>query len=230
MKDDNKSFDMIFKIILIGDSGVGKTNILSKFIKNEFEEKLKPTVGVEFGSKNFTIDGNLIKAQIWDTAGQERYRSIASAYYKGAKGCLLVYSIIDRRSFENIDKWIEQLKGNSDEDLCIILVGNKTDIEDFIEVKTEEGMEKAKSLNITFMETSALNNQNIDKVFQKLIEKVYEKNSKIFRKDISLIIDNENNKNNENEENNENKENEGIKLAQGESSGKESKRSEYYCT
>ena len=226
MNADNKSFDMIFKIILIGDSGVGKTNILSKFIKNEFEERLKPTVGVEFGSKNFTIDGYLVKAQIWDTAGEERYRSITSAYYKGAKGCLLVYSITDRRSFDNIDKWIEQLKGNSDEDLCIILVGNKIDIEDFVDVKTEEGMEKAKSLNIPFMETSALNNQNIDKVFQKLIEEVYEKNNKIFRKNISLVVDNENNNN---EENNENKENEGITLTQGESSGRESKRPEYYC-
>ena len=226
MKDDNKSFDMIFKIILIGDSGVGKTNILSKFIKNEFEERLKPTVGVEFGSKNFTIDGYLVKAQIWDTAGEERYRSITSAYYKGAKGCLLVYSITDRRSFDNIDKWIEQLKGNSDEDLCIILVGNKIDIEDFVDVKTEEGMEKAKSLNIPFMETSALNNQNIDKVFQKLIEEVYEKNSKIFIKNVSLIVDDQKN---ENEENNEYKENEGIKLAQGEPVGKEAERPDYYC-
>ena len=223
MKDDNKSFDMIFKIILIGDSGVGKTNLLSRYMNGTFSDSTKSTVGVELACKIVEINSTKIKIQIWDTAGEERYRSITSAYYKGAKGCLLVYSITDRRSFDNIDKWIEQLKGNSDEDLCIILVGNKIDIEDFVDVKTEEGMEKAKSLNIPFMETSALNNQNIDKVFQKLIEEVYEKNNKIFRKNISLVVDNEN------EENNENKENEGITLTQGESSGRESKRPEYYC-
>ena len=221
MNADNKSFDMIFKIILVGDSGVGKTNMLSRFIKNEYDDNRKPTVGVEFGSKNFPIDGYLVKAQIWDTAGEERYRSITSAYYKGAKGCLLVYSAIDQKSFNNIDKWIEQLKGNADEDISIILVGNKIDLEDFIEVKTEEGMEKAKKLNIPFIETSACTNINIEKVFQQLIEEVYKKNNKIFRKNITLTY--------ESEENDESKGDERKLLTQDVSNGKEGKRPDYYC-
>ena len=190
MKSQNQnSYDMIFKIVLIGDSSVGKTNILSKFLTNEFDENSKATVGVEFGTKNFNIEGNVVKAQIWDTAGQERYRSITSAYYKGAKGCLLVYDITRKVTFESIDRWISDLKGAGEENLSIILVGNKCDLEDQRKVTKEEAEEKAQFHKLAFIETSALNGTNIEKAFEELINDVYKNNQQIFKKQVNLLLD-----------------------------------------
>ena len=182
-------YDMIFKLILIGDSAVGKTNILSKFIEDKFDKDSKATVGVEFGTKNFEIDGLIVKAQIWDTAGQERYRSITSAYYKGAKGCLIVYDITRKATFESVDRWLSDVKGSSDNKLSIILIGNKCDDENERKVTKEEGEEKAKYHNIAFLETSALNGTNIEKAFQELINDVYHNNKGDFKKDINLLLD-----------------------------------------
>jgi small GTP-binding protein len=136
-------YDMIFKIVLIGDSGVGKTNILSRYMKNEFNFETKATVGVEFSSKRYDIQNRKIKAQIWDTAGQERYRSITSSYYKGAKGAFVVYDITRRGSFETADKWILDLKANVGQDVTIILVGNKADLEDKRDISKSDGENKA---------------------------------------------------------------------------------------
>ena len=107
---ENKEYDLLFKLILIRDSCVGKSNILLKYLKNQFNDNSKATIGVEFGTKNIIINNKRIKIQIWDTAGQERYRSITSAYYKGAKGALIVYDITRKNIFDNIDKWITDLK------------------------------------------------------------------------------------------------------------------------
>ena len=164
---EKRSFDMIFKLVLIGDSSVGKTNILSKYLNDEFDQNSKPTIGVEFATKNFEIENNIVKTQIWDTAGQERYRAITSSYYKGAKGCLLVYDITRKESFENIDKWISDLKSAGNENMSIILVGNKSDLENERKVTKEEAEEKAKLYNLAFMETSALNGTNIGKAFDE---------------------------------------------------------------
>jgi small GTP-binding protein len=141
MSDDD--YDMIYKIVLIGDSGVGKSNLLSRYTKNEFSTNTKTTVGVEFGAKKFEIDDSKIKAQIWDTAGQERYKSITSCYYKGAKGGILVYDISKKESFQNVDKWLQEFKKNADSDACFILIGNKCDLIKEREVSTEEGCSKA---------------------------------------------------------------------------------------
>jgi Ras-related protein Rab-11A len=139
-----EDYDMIVKIVLLGDSGVGKTNISSRFLKGEFNLDTKATIGVEFGSKKFEINGRNIKAQIWDTAGQERYKSITNAYYKGAKGALLIYDVSRRSTFENIDKWIVDLKQNSDPNVNIILMGNKCDIPvEQREVSLYDGQKKA---------------------------------------------------------------------------------------
>ena len=116
------NYNLIFKIVLIGDSNVGKTNILSKYLQNEFNPDSKATVGVEFGSKTFNINDNVIKAQIWDTAGTEKYRSITNAYYKGAKGAFVVYDISRKTSFNNIDKWLFDLKNNVYENINIVLM------------------------------------------------------------------------------------------------------------
>lgn len=141
---DSDDYDMIFKVVLIGDSGVGKSNILLRYLKNEFSFESKATVGVEFSSKKFELGGYTVKAQIWDTAGQERYKSITNAYYKGAKGALLVYDITRRDTFESVDRWIPDLKANGDEQVTILLIGNKCDLEENRQVTKEEAEAKAK--------------------------------------------------------------------------------------
>ena len=172
---DNNDYDLIFKLVLIGDSGVGKTNILSRYIKNEFSYSSKSTVGVEFGSKIIKTNNKLIKIQIWDTAGQERYKSITSAYYKGAKGAFIVYDITRKETFENVDKWIAELKTTGDEDVFILLIGNKCDLEEQRAVPTEEATKKAEILKIAFCETSALDGKNIEYAFETMVEEVSRK-------------------------------------------------------
>ena len=171
--DLDDTYDVIYKILLVGDSGVGKTNIMLRYLNKEFNINTKATVGVEFGSKNIIIDKKVIKGQIWDTAGQERYRAITSAYYKGAHGAFVVYDITLKESFEAVDRWINDLRNNTDERLEIILIGNKSDLEEKRQVTKEEGEEKAKEKEVAFMETSALNCNNIEKAFNEILNKVY---------------------------------------------------------
>lgn len=172
--------EMLFKIILIGDSSTGKTNILSQYLYKKFESNTKATIGVEFGGKSFVINGDNVKAQIWDTAGQERYKSITSAYYKGAQGAFIVYDITRLKTFDNVDKWINDLKANTSEEISILLLGNKSDLQENREVSKEQGESKAQQFDIGFLETSALNGDNIDAAFQKLVNEVYNKCSKVF--------------------------------------------------
>ena len=174
MEEDDQ-YDFIFKLVLIGDSGVGKTNILSRYLTNQFSASTQPTVGVEFGSKIIKKGEKLIKLQIWDTAGQERYKSITSAYYKGAKGAFVVYDISRKSTFDNVDKWINELKNNGSEDVFILLVGNKSDLNDQREISEEEVKKKAEVYNIAFCETSALKGKNIEFAFESLIDKITEK-------------------------------------------------------
>ena len=169
---DDESYDLIFKLILIGDTGVGKSNILSRYINNEFSLATQPTVGVEFGSKIIKKDDKSIKLQIWDTAGQERYKSITNAYYKGSKGAFIVYDISRKTTFENVDKWIGELKDNASEDVHIMIVGNKSDLEDKREVNTEEVAKKAEQYKIAFCETSALKGKNIEFAFESLVNEI----------------------------------------------------------
>lgn len=145
----NIEFDILFKMILVGDSGVGKTNILTRYTKDIFSFDSKTTLGVELGSKIFKINDHSIKLQIWDTAGQERYKSITCAYYKGAKGAIIVFDVARRDTFNNVDKWHEDILKCGDKDICIILVGNKCDLESRF-VTTEEAKEKARLLSIIF--------------------------------------------------------------------------------
>ena len=172
---DDENYDLIFKIVLIGDSGVGKTNILSRYINNEFSLATQSTVGVEFGSKIIKKNGKVIKLQIWDTAGQERYKSITSAYYKGSKGAFVVYDITRKTTYDNIDKWIGELKTNGSEDVLIMLVGNKSDLEEKREVITEEVEKKAQEQKLAFCETSALNGKNVEYAFENLINEILKK-------------------------------------------------------
>ena len=172
---EEENYEMRFKVVLVGDSFVGKTNIMSKYLKNEFHEDSKATVGVEFGSKQFNVEGHSIKAQIWDTAGQERYKAITSAYYKGAKGAFVVYDITRKGSFESIDKWVSDLTAAADKKITIVVIGNKCDLEDQRQITKEQGEEKAGKLEVAFLETSALSGENLDKAFEMMISEIFKK-------------------------------------------------------
>ncbi|KAI9284948.1 GTP-binding protein [Umbelopsis sp. AD052] len=173
MADDE--YDYLFKLVLIGDSGVGKSNLLSRFTSNEFNLESKSTIGVEFATKNIVIDGHTIKCQIWDTSGQERYRAITGAYYRGAVGALLVYDITRPSSFQNIDHWLKELKDHADENIVMMLVGNKSDLaESSRGVPTNDGGAFAEDNKMLFFETSALDATNVDAAFQTVFSKIYE--------------------------------------------------------
>ncbi|KAK7912661.1 hypothetical protein WMY93_012872 [Mugilogobius chulae] len=122
-RDDE--YDYLFKVVLIGDSGVGKSNLLSRFTRNEFNLESKSTIGVEFATRSIQVDGKTVKAQIWDTAGQERYRAITSAYYRGAVGALLVYDIAKHLTYENVERWLKELRDHADSNIVIMLVGTR---------------------------------------------------------------------------------------------------------
>ncbi|XP_027340565.1 ras-related protein RABA6b-like [Abrus precatorius] len=169
--------DYLFKAVLIGDSGVGKSNLLSRFAKDEFRLDSKPTIGVEFAYRNIKVGDKLIKAQIWDTAGQERFRAITSSYYRGALGALLVYDITMRSSYENVSKWLLELREFGGQDMVVILVGNKCDLGQSREVEKEEGKGFAETEGLCFMETSALKNLNVEEVFLQMIKKIYDMTS-----------------------------------------------------
>ena len=176
MSDDEiENYDLLYKVIIIGDTCVGKSNILSRYLKDEFREDSKSTVGVELGTKFLKIKGTGAKLQIWDTAGQERYRSITSSYYKGSHGCFIVYDITSESSFENVDKWFEQAQKEASKDVSIILVGNKCDLENERKISKEKGEEKAKNLNCPFFETSALSKIKIDDIFNEMVNNIFER-------------------------------------------------------
>ncbi|KAE8709663.1 Ras-related protein RABA6a [Hibiscus syriacus] len=137
--------DYLFKAVLIGDSAVGKSNLLSRFASDEFRLDSKPTIGVEFAYRNVKIGDKIIKAQIWDTAGQERFRAITSSYYRGALGAVLVYDITRRATFDSVKKWMHELREFGDSTIVVVLVGNKSDLSQFREVTEEEARNLAES-------------------------------------------------------------------------------------
>ena len=210
LPEEHTSFDLSFKLIVIGDSGVGKSNILSRYIKDEFAINQKSTVGVELGTKIAKIKDTNAKLQIWDTAGQERYRAVTSSYYKGSHGCFIVYDITSETSFENVEKWYEQAIAETGDKISIIIVGNKCDLENERKVSKEQGEEKAKNLKCAFFETSALSDINVDEIFEELLNQLYEKNGGNKNEDdidIELVGENKaiNINNNSGDNNNANK-------------------------
>ncbi|CAL9048110.1 ras-related protein Rab11D [Musa acuminata AAA Group] len=166
-------YDYLFKLVLIGDSGVGKSNLLSRFTRNEFNLESKSTIGVEFATRSITVDTKVLKAQIWDTAGQERYRAITSAYYRGAVGALLVYDVTRRPTFENVSRWLKELRDHTDPNIVVMLIGNKSDLRHLVAVPTEDGKAYAERESLYFMETSALEATNVDNAFQEVLTQIY---------------------------------------------------------
>ena len=140
---DFDAYEYLFKIVLIGDSGVGKSNLLLRYSKNQFSEDQNVTIGVEFASKTLKIENSFVKTQIWDTAGQERYRAITQAYYRNALGALMVYDITSYDSYRSIKKWMREVKDNSENGVLLILIGNKSDLKDQREVRYEEAQKFA---------------------------------------------------------------------------------------
>lgn len=173
MSTETQEYDYLYKVILIGDSGVGKSNLLSRFTRDEFSLDSKSTIGVEFATKNIHVENKTIKMQVWDTAGQERYRAITSAYYRGAVGALVVYDISKSLTFKNVENWVTELRENASQNIEIMLVGNKCDLGNLREVPTAEAKEFAEKHGFTFIETSALDSTNVDSAFETLVKEVY---------------------------------------------------------
>ncbi|XP_042485042.1 ras-related protein Rab11A-like [Macadamia integrifolia] len=169
----DQKIDYVFKIVLIGDSAVGKSQILSRFARNEFSLDSKATIGVEFQTRTVVIDQKNVKAQIWDTAGQERYRAVTSAYYRGAVGAMLIYDITKRQSFDHIPRWLEELRGHADKNIVIILIGNKADLENQRAVPTEDAKEFAQKEGLFFLETSALEATNVETAFLTILTEIF---------------------------------------------------------
>lgn len=170
-RDDE--YDYLFKIVLIGDSGVGKSNLLSRFTRNDFNLESKSTIGVEFATRSITVEGKVIKAQIWDTAGQERYRAITSAYYRGAVGALLVYDIAKRPTYESVERWLRELREHADQSIVCTLVGNKSDLKHLRAVSADEARAYAERSQMHFIETSALDNTNVETAFTNILSDIY---------------------------------------------------------
>ncbi|KAI3437877.1 hypothetical protein D9Q98_000323 [Chlorella vulgaris] len=166
-------YDMLLKVVLIGDSGVGKTNCLSRFTRQEFAQASKPTIGVEFATRALTVDEDLVKIQIWDTAGQERYRAITNAYYRGAVGALVVYDVTRSPTFESIPRWLTELREHASSDMVVMLVGNKTDLTDQREVSVQQGQALAEQEGLMFIETSAADGSNVEAAFTRVAGQIH---------------------------------------------------------
>jgi small GTP-binding protein len=161
--------DFLLKLILVGDSGVGKTNLLSRFTEDEFHAESKSTIGVEFAAKTLRIDEKVVKAQIWDTAGQERYRAVTAAYYRGAVGAIVIYDVTSVRSFQALPQWLTELRDNVDSDVVIVLVGNKTDLAENRVVSIDDGIQFSRQEKLLYIKTSAKDASNVTEIFNLLI-------------------------------------------------------------
>ena len=163
-----QDYDYLFKVLLIGNSSVGKSSLLLRFVDNQWSDLFVPTIGVDFKIRTMEIDNKNVKLQIWDTAGQERFKNITASYYRGAHGIFVVYDISDTVSFKNINNWLIEIEKNANKNVYKILVGNKCDLEDKRTVSYQQGKELAETYGMQFIETSAKSNTNVDEAFQLL--------------------------------------------------------------
>jgi small GTP-binding protein len=174
LSEDSPSFDLSFKLIIIGDQGVGKSCLAIKASRNYFEDFYSPTVGFEFLSFNVKVEDKIVKLQIWDTCGQEVYRSLISSFFRSASLAIIVYSIDTEDSFNNIEKWLNDIKTQSNPDIKIFLIGNKADLEDKRRLTKEQGEQLCKDHKLTFfMETSAKTGFNVQNVFIQVAKELY---------------------------------------------------------
>lgn len=168
----NPEYDFLFKLLLIGDSGVGKSCLLLRFADDTYTESYISTIGVDFKIRTIELDGKTIKLQIWDTAGQERFRTITSSYYRGAHGIIVVFDVTDLESFNNVKQWLHEIDRYASENVNKLLVGNKCDLTSKRAVTTEQAKEFADSLGIEYLETSAKNATNVEKAFTTMAAQI----------------------------------------------------------
>ena len=173
---NNQEYDYLFKLLLIGNSSVGKSSLLVRFVDDVWEENFVPTIGVDFKLKTLDVNGKKVKLQIWDTAGQERFKNITASYYRGGHGVLVVYDITDRDSFTNLTSWLIEIEKNANKNVFKLLIGNKNDLESERKVTTEEGKEFADSNGMKFIETSAKTADKVYEAFELLTKEIIKNN------------------------------------------------------
>ncbi|CAD8198123.1 unnamed protein product [Paramecium pentaurelia] len=178
VKKSKDTYDLLIKVLLIGNSGVGKTQILLRYTENQFKTSFLSTIGIDFKIKKISVDEKVIKMQIWDTAGQERYQTITQTYYKGAMGIILVFAVNDQESFHDIEKWMNQIKQHASDNIIKVLIGNKTDLPDRC-ITYEQAMKMAQKYNIPYFETSAKEGTNINDTFQQIAKQIKEQIEKL---------------------------------------------------
>jgi small GTP-binding protein len=173
--------EIVYKVLLLGDSSVGKTCFLLRYCDKSFQDVHLSTIGLDYRLKSMTLKNNKnIKLQIWDTAGQDRFRAITKNYYKGANGIILIYDVTNMQTYENVKNWISQIKEEANPNVIIYLVGNKIDVPDDQRlVKEEDGQKIANEFNLPFSEASAKDGTNVNEIFQELLEQIDEKYSKL---------------------------------------------------
>lgn len=170
-------YDHLFKLLLIGDAGVGKSSVLLRFTDDSFDEHLQSTIGVDFKVKMLNVQGKVIKATVWDTAGQERFRTLTSSYYRGAQGIILTYDVTRRETFDHLSQWLDEVSAYTSgggKDVVKLLVGNKVDRADERQVTRKEGEAWAKQRGMLFIEASAKTDVGIQQVFDEVVNKVLE--------------------------------------------------------
>lgn len=172
MSTMNPDYDYLFKLLLIGDSGVGKSCLLLRFADDTYTESYISTIGVDFKIRTIELDGKTIKLQIWDTAGQERFRTITSSYYRGAHGIIVVYDVTDQESFNNVKQWLQEIDRYASENVNKLLVGNKSDLTTKKVVDFTTAKEYADQLGIPFLETSAKNATNVEQAFMTMAAEI----------------------------------------------------------
>ena len=174
----SNDYDYLFKLLLIGDSGVGKSCLLLRFADNTYTDSYISTIGVDFKIRTVEIDGKTVKLQIWDTAGQERFRTITSSYYRGAHGIIVVYDVTDKVSFNNVKQWLGEIDRYACQSVNKLLVGNKADLAEKRVVDFNEAKEFADSLRIPFLETSAKSAQNVEEAFMTMTKQIKDRVSR----------------------------------------------------
>ena len=171
-------YDYIFKVLLIGNSDVGKSSLILRYVDQIWNDVFVPTIGVDFKVKSIEVDKKLVKMQIWDTAGQERFRNVISSYFKGAHGILLIYDITSRESFKELENWLGEVERHASSQVLKILIGNKCDLEEKRAIQKDEGEAFAMRNGMQFIETSAKNNTNVSEAFEALAKIMVESSNK----------------------------------------------------